>query len=493
MSLAATPSSETLPPHPVVLRLGNGHRLLAQGRNAAALSVAEAVMAQHPGSVDALVLHGAACKALRRFAPAVAAFEAAVAREPGRAAVWVSLGNSHAELGDLAAADHCLRRALALRPDMRAAHASLIGVCALRRDDAATEAACHAALAVDAGLVNAHQYLADILARRGEAAAARGHREAAYRRQNLFVEPAARPGPTVLVLLTAEDGNIPLKYLFSRDNTTLLKWLIAYASPEQAAALPRHDIVFNAVGEPDLPPPIHAAIEQFRQGCARPFLNPPERVLLTSREKLPALLVGVADAVVPPVWLCRAGEAAPVLPALVRPVGAHGGEGLALATTPKAFARALAGSSASYVTEFVDFQSPDGGWRKYRAIFVDRRAYPYHLAIADRWLVHYYTADMAADAARRAEEARFLADPHAAIGARALAALAAIGQRLDLDYAGIDFSVLADGRVLVFEANATMVVHPETEGGVFDYKNNAVRTILAAFADMVARRVGERS
>jgi hypothetical protein len=288
----------------------------------------------------------------------------------------------------------------------------------------------------------------------------------------------------VLVLLTEADGNIPLKYLFDRARTTLLKWLIEYATPEQAGQLPRHDIVFNAVGEPDLPGSTHAAIADFCRDCAMPVLNPPARVLRTGRADLPALLAGCPDVVAPRVWRCGAGDAAPMLPVLVRPVGSHGGEGLVLAEASGQFAP----GGDCYVTEFVDFRSADGGWRKYRAVFVDRVPYPYHLAIADRWLVHYWTADMAANPQRRAEEAAFLADPEAAIGARAMAALRAIGARLDLDYGGVDFSVLPDGRVLVFEANATMVVHPEVEGGMFDYKNPAVRTILAAFERMVDER-----
>lgn len=47
------------------------------------------------------------------------------------------------------------------------------------------------------------------------------------------------------------------------------------------------------------------------------------------------------------------------------------------------------------------------------------------------------------------------------LGERAMAAIAAIGRRLDLDYGGMDFTLLADGRLFVFEANATMLVHGE--------------------------------
>ncbi len=69
-----------------------------------------------------------------------------------------------------------------------------------------------------------------------------------------------------------------------------------------------------------------------------------------------------------------------------------------------------------------------------------------------------------------------------------MAALTTIGRRLDLDYAGINFSVLEDGRLLVFEANATMVVHPEAGDGPFAYKNHAVGRILGAFDTMLALR-----
>ncbi|HEY0297299.1 MAG TPA: hypothetical protein VGC69_18370, partial [Bordetella sp.] len=84
---------------------------------------------------------------------------------------------------------------------------------------------------------------------------------------------------------------------------------------------------------------------------------------------------------------------------------------------------------------------------------------------------------------------RFLQDPETALGAAAMQTLRDIGARLDLDYAGIDFSLLPDGRVLVFEANPTMLVHPEKPGGPYAHKNAYVRRILHAFADMLERRI----
>jgi len=86
------------------------------------------------------------------------------------------------------------------------------------------------------------------------------------------------------------------------------------------------------------------------------------------------------------------------------------------------------------------------------------------------------------------EERRFLQDPRAALGERAMNAITAIGQRLDLDYGGIDFTLLPDGQVFVFEANATMLTHYERDSGVLAHKNQHVQHIVDAFEHMLAHR-----
>lgn len=145
-----------------------------------------------------------------------------------------------------------------------------------------------------------------------------------------------------------------------------------------------------------------------------------------------------------------------------------------------------------YVTAFHDYASNDRLYRKYRVIYIDRKPYPYHLAISLHWLVHYFSADMEAHPWKRAEELRFLEDPRAALGERAFAVIEAIGQRMDLDYCGIDFTLLPDGRVLLFEANATMLVHPEDETSVLARKNPYVGRIFTAFGELVRQSLSPR-
>jgi glutathione synthase/RimK-type ligase-like ATP-grasp enzyme len=125
-------------------------------------------------------------------------------------------------------------------------------------------------------------------------------------------------------------------------------------------------------------------------------------------------------------------------------------------------------------------------------MFIDSVPYPLHLAISDDWKVHYFTAAMAANAGYREEERRFLEDMPAVLGERAMAALAGIAAALGLDYAGVDFALAPDGSVLLFEANATMVIHPPDPDPIWDNRRPAVDTVLRAVKQMLARRIPRR-
>jgi glutathione synthase/RimK-type ligase-like ATP-grasp enzyme len=120
-------------------------------------------------------------------------------------------------------------------------------------------------------------------------------------------------------------------------------------------------------------------------------------------------------------------------------------------------------------------------------MLVDGELYPLHLAIATDWKVHYFSAQMAASAVYRDREARFLADPQRALGERAWAALQRVAQSLFLKYAGIDFAIDANGRVVVFETNATMAVRYPPQEPIWDYRRPAVDAVLGAVREMLVR------
>ncbi len=357
------------------------------------------------------------------------------------------------------------------------------------------------ALAINPLLAIAHQNLAAIHASAGNLEQARLCRERAYRIQRIFIESAGNAARRVLVLCVGQTaGNIPVETLLPAETVCRIKYIFDFASAEDEAQLPPYDLVWNAIGEPDVAAPLQQRLEHFMQRCGRPLLNRPAAVMRTQRHKLPLLLSDLAGVVVAPcirvaapirneelgAQLAAAGIA---LPVLLRPLASHGGQGLQRCQSADELAQRLrAGDGPHYLTAFRDTANADGYYRKYRLIFIGGQPHAYHMAISRHWLVHYFSADMETTPWKIAEERQFLQAPAQVLGPRAWAAAQAIGQRLELDYAGIDFTVLADGSLFVFEANATMLVHRERESGPLAHKNIAVEQIVAAFEALQARR-----
>lgn len=362
-------------------------------------------------------------------------------------------------------------------------------------------------LALDPNVAIAHLNLAAIHAKAGQLADAQACRERAYALQRVYLERVGSPARNVLILCAGSGvGNVPFEALFPTTVCCRIKYAIDHAHDEEDTQLPPYDLVFNAIGDADVAAPLAERLERFTARCERPLLNPPSIVARTFRHRLGALLADLGDVAVAP---CVRGESLPAsrdeleqrladgglsLPLLVRPTATHGGEGLIRCDSFDALqARPDALAGPHYLSGFTDYRSADGHYRKYRAIFVDRQPFAYHLAMSSNWMVHYFSADMEQHAWKLDEERRFLDDPRAALGKRAWEAVAAIGRRLDLDYGGVDFTLLPDGRVFVFEANATMLTHYERSGGPLAHKNAYVQRIFDAFERLQAKRLGRES
>jgi tetratricopeptide (TPR) repeat protein len=499
-AVEAYKSAVALEPQSIDALVGLALVLLQAGRTEEALKAADAVLLLAPNHGEAWLLLGTALNSLGRPEEAIASLERAARIDPMRAAAHLNLGNAYVALERAEDAATSLQHALAIDPTLKEAHASLSSVYLMAGETEAAEHHCRLALELDPDMAVAHQNLASILAGKGDVDAAHWHRDQVYGRQNLFIEPGVKPEAVVLILTTSESGNVPHRYLLPKARFTRLNWFIEYATPGQAQTLPPYDAIFNAVGDADLAGPTLAPMKAFLAASGRPVINDPAKVLLTGRQSIPGLLGDIEGVLVPAVarlsaedlardglaaCVARAGLAAPVL---VRPLGSHGGQGLVRALTPQALAEiTVAAGEDAYATAYHDYRSVDGWHRKYRMIFVDRQPFPYHLALSRDWLVHYESADMPGDPVRVAEERRFLDDPHAALGPAVMAAVTEIGRRMDLDYCGMDFSILPDGRVLVFEANATMLAHTEAENGPLAHKNVAVAAICEAFQALLRR------
>ena len=394
--------------------------------------------------------------------------------------VLVNLGNTYAEIARLGDAERVLRQAVALAPGSKEALVSLGSVLIKLDRLAEAEAPCRAALALDPGLVAAHQNLSGILAESDPDAArftgtppTGGGRCSSSGRRGRSGPCWCWP-PPIRQCAVAD--------LIPRATTSVIHWYIEYATGDPDPVLAQADVVFNAIGDPDLAPET-ASARRAVSGWAAEGAEPSRRVALTRRCRPAAASGGYSRHRRPPVMRHEARD--PVGfpgPVLMRPIGSHGGEGLRRCDDAEVGGR----TAPCYVTQFIDLPPLTAGIAEYRMIFVDGRAYPYHLAISRTgWCITGPPGWSRMRHRRERNAGSSPIRPRPSVPAR-WQALGRSGERLGLDYAGIDFGLLADGRLVVFEANATMLVHPERDP-CFAYRNPAVEAIRSAFEAMLVR------
>jgi glutathione synthase/RimK-type ligase-like ATP-grasp enzyme len=434
-------------------------RVAAADEEAAKAACLEALKLD-PTHFEALNELGALAYATGYREAALTAYRAAVAHHPGNPVGRINLGNLLYQAEDYAGARREYAAALAADPDHAAAHQGLA-----RTLDAEGEG---------------------VLAERHFALGFRGHAVVPQRYRG------RGRGIPLLLLASVRAGNIRTQEIID-DRRYAVTWLYAeYA--DLRGPLPAHALVFNAIGDADLCAVALARAAALLAGSDRPVVNPPERVLGTGREAVATRLAAIAGVAAPRVRRVGrddlAGLATPGFPLLLRAPGFHTGRHFVRVDSAAALAAAVAALPGPDVLsiEWLDARGADGRYRKYRVLFIGGVLYPLHLAIGREWKVHYFNAEMAASAECRAEERRFLENMAGVVGPLAMAALGAIAATLGLDYGGIDFGLDAEGRLLLFEANATMVILPPGPEPMWDYRRAPIARALGAARALIAAR-----
>jgi len=322
----------------------------------------------------------------------------------------------------------------------------------------------------------------------------------AARIEPLIRRPAAKQPAEfrVLALYAPFGGNTPTEYLF-QDAFFDADTLALFPEREYDTALLGANIhlVINLVSDADQTGDLLPLVADLADRFGLPIVNHPRKVQQTTRDAVARLLGGIPRCRVPQALRLKAGadhsEAAlkAMLPftssCLARPVGTHGGDDFEKLEDLAALSMFLSqrADHDHYLIEYIDYLSADGHFRKYRFIFVDDQVLPYHLCIGRDWKLHHINTDMAHHGWMQQEEAAFLGDASAVFGPAQMQALHAIRSRMGLDYFGIDCGLDRDGNVVVFEVNASMLVHARNEG--FLYKTPAVERIKRAYDAMLRR------
>jgi glutathione synthase/RimK-type ligase-like ATP-grasp enzyme len=353
------------------------------------------------------------------------------------------------------------------------------------------------ALRIDEQLAEAHQGKARALTAQGEWARAREHFQRGFSGHALTQIPYRGRGRAVRVLLLVSThfGNVAVREFLDDRTFEISVLYVEYAEPSQV--LPVHGVVFNAIGDAELCADALLAAERILSQSNAPILNAPECVRRTTRlensqrlRKLTGVVVASTRAVARADLSSAAAESDFEFPLLIRSPGFHMGSHFVQVQSREQLAVSASQLPGEHLLlmQFLDARGADGMTRKYRVMIIGGQIYPLHLAIGRQWKVHYFSAAMATQAAFREEERRFLEDWPAVLGPGAIAALLSIGTTLGLEYAGIDFGLRTDGAVLLFEANATMVIAAPPADPMWDYRRPSIERARHAARELVRRR-----
>ena len=468
----------------------------AAGNLNEALAKCTAALRAKPDLNEALLRLAVLLADLGRHAEAIEASRQLLAIEPTSAPALCVLGGALARTGQGPAALEAYTRCLRAKPDYLPAR-YLLGI--LLKDmgqHALAERALRAAIELAPDHVGAHIELGNVLQSLGRAEESHASyaRAGALRPLNKLPTTTAEPDFSVLVIMAPGAGNTPYRYLIGKNSYECnLYALLPNVEPDVELLRANGDIVLNLISDADQGRDMLATAAALVERIGRPVINHPSRILATSRDAVAQGLPPIARCRVPRTLRCKASEVAGLaesfgLPLLLRTPGTHGGDAFEKIDTAEEIGPFLAQHPAEdyYVTEFVDYRAPDGFYRKYRMILVDGTLLPYHLAIHDDWKIHHFRTEMEQHRWMQDEEAAFLDNPAAVFTEPHQAALLEIARVIGLEFLGVDCSIDRAGNVLIFEVNASMLIHDDNTD--YAYKAPHVARIKATFDAMLARR-----
>jgi len=255
--------------------------------------------------------------------------------------------------------------------------------------------------------------------------------------------------------------------------------------------------IVNLITEAEQNVKVLENLRKLLRGVPGRVINKPEAVLRSTRDQVSRTLSGIAGLIVPKAVRLdgrKAGIAARTLdkagivpPVILRQTGTHAGRIVGLFDKVDELVAALT-PGEHIATQFVDFASADGLFRKYRVYFIGQRRILRHMVVSDNWNVHVRerTRYMAQHPDLVAEE-RALFDSDSPFSPAVNAVFDEIRARMPLDFFGMDFGITPSGDVVLFEANATMNFFPlwPTQDEQFIYLTKCLDPAQAAFRELL--------
>jgi tetratricopeptide (TPR) repeat protein len=423
---------------------------------------------------------------------------------------WINQGRTLAELTRTEESEQCYRQALALAPQSTVALHCLSFMLIQqgsteKYDEAIT--LLKLLLEIEPKHTDALIGLGNVLMKKGCTSEALQFFQKAKKLKTFTTWSATLPKlPFSAVLLDSPfAASIPVHYLLGKANYDRNIYCLLPSDTSNHVEEINHSsaILINLLGDVDHGLEMLQVALEICKKVNRPVINHPQMVMQTDRVRIAEILTDIKHCRTAKTIRIKENDIGVQLlphnandlssPQLIRMAGTHGGESLCLCNNLSEIKNYIQNNRAPsyYLSEFINYQSPDGYYRKYRWICIDQKIYPYHLAIHKDWLVHYFRTDMANHEWMLNEERDFIATPLKIFKPHHIKALEEVAKRIKLDYFGIDCGINEQDAIIIFEANATMLVHDE-KSEPFIFKNEGIHKIKHAFDTMITFRALEK-
>ncbi len=304
-------------------------------------------------------------------------------------------------------------------------------------------------------------------------------------------------------------GHYSLKHLLNGEEVNVIVMNLYDNSLNLAFPAPPFHLLLNTLSVPErMEDELEVLVKLLERYPGIPVINHPARIMLTTREENYRRLSTLDGVVFPktirfshtgnalygPLDRMRAAELQ--FPMILRPTTTHTGLGVALISDVNEFGNYLAshGPGRYYAIAYHNLKDERGLFNKLRAFSIDGNWYPVTNAYHRDWMVHSFDRyhKMKTDSDLQQEEKSFLRDMVSYIGSNNMKRLERIEKIIGLDFFGIDFTVLPDGRLFVFECNAAMRHHFD-HAESFPYTAPASHAVTDAFGEMITRRLSRHA
>ncbi len=301
-------------------------------------------------------------------------------------------------------------------------------------------------------------------------------------------------------------GHFSIRDLVNKPQYNLVILNLFENNIDTVQKLPHFDIILNTIACPDSKRESLLTAARFLDSHPQiPVINHPRQVLDTTRERNSLRLNLIPGVEFPKTERLRwDGQSVDgivkqilglgfVFPMIVRKVGSQTGQTVALVHNETALRSHFETSSINqdyYVIQFKDCQHQRGVFNKTRIFFIDGEFYPVANLFNNAWNTH--SGDryniMNQSPWMQTEEKAFLGNPYGYFGAENFKKFYQIRDIIGLDFFGIDFTILPDGTLFIFELNAAMR-HNFDHAKNFPYTEPHLKRISRAFNTMVQKRL----